>query len=155
MVALVSGVLSFASAANAVTYNVNRTIGTGTVTGFVVTDDTLGILGSANITNWELTLTAPNLNGGSPGVIDFANPGQTLVQGSALVATSTELQFDFAAAVGSFFILQGSNNNFWCVQVSNECVGVGPAAAELMGFTTAGATFLRDFTGETGSIVIG
>ena len=40
--------------------------GAGSVTGFIQTDGTLGTLSSNNITDWTLTLAAPNLSGGSP-----------------------------------------------------------------------------------------
>ena len=67
-------------AAQAITYNVNRTIGAGTVTGFVETDGTIGILATGNITDWVLTLSAPNLAGGSPDVIGFATQTETAVE---------------------------------------------------------------------------
>ena len=74
---------SVSSLANAtLIYNVSRTIGAGTVTGFIETDGTLGVLASSNIKNWMLTLTAPNLTGGSPDVIDYSSALQTTIFGT-------------------------------------------------------------------------
>lgn len=103
------GMAGAASAAiAAIVYDVNRVIGDGTVTGFVETDGTLGILTSGNITNWSLTLTAPNLLGGSPEVIDFATQVQTYLSGPATTATSTQLLFDFSLANRIFFSSKAS-----------------------------------------------
>ncbi len=117
-------------AANAVpiTYDVNRIIGAGTLTGFIMTDGTLGTLSSGNILDWVLTLTAPNLRGGSPSVIDFANQAQTNLSGNGTIATVTQLIFDFSGS-GSFFLLQGGPTqgfNFYCLErVSSNCTGSG------------------------------
>ena len=117
--------LCAASAANAASiYDVNRTIGAGTITGFIETDGTLGVLASLNITNWVLTLTAPNLEG-SPDVIDFATRIDSQVFGSATTATSTQLLFDFGTAGTNFLLLQGSGPaNFWCLETGG-CTGEG------------------------------
>ena len=53
--------LASVTADASIVYNLNRTIGAGTVTGFIETDGTIGVLSTANITDWILTLTAPNL----------------------------------------------------------------------------------------------
>ena len=139
------------TAANAsIVYDVNRTIGAGTVIGFIETDGGLGALSVANITNWELTLTAPNLFGGSPDVIDFATQANLQILGTPVVATSTQLFFDFA--IGQRLILQGSSPfNFWILDTGNA-TGAGPG--EHIGFNTAGTTSAQTVTGQTGSVVI-
>jgi len=118
----------FSSHANAtLVYNVNRTIGAGTVTGFIETNGTLGTLDSMDITNWMLTLTAPNLTGGSPDVIDFASDLQTTIFGTATTATATQILFDFNLAGNHYLILQGGgpNANYWCVETA-LCGNGGP-----------------------------
>src|ERR1700693_1795085 len=78
-------------------WNVNGQSGTGTITGTVQTDGNLGVLSSADITNWNLSIvSAPtatfHLQGPpSPG-------GNTVfVTGSGLTATSAgNLYFDFS-----------------------------------------------------------
>ena len=128
------------NSANAtIIYNVNRTVGAGSVTGFVETDGTLGVLSTANITNWVLTLTAPNLSGGSPDVISFATQNQTILQGTATTATLTDLFFDFSASgADNFFLLQGGpgTGNFWCLEANDSfCTGTG--VGEHIGFGTS------------------
>ena len=115
---------AMASTANAsIIYDVNRSIGAGTVVGFIETDGTLGVLGAGDITDWSLTLTAPNLNGGLPVVIDFATQTQTFVFGNATSATASHLTFDFAAGGNKFFLLQGGGpgGEFWCLQTTEPC----------------------------------
>jgi len=110
----------------AIVYNVNRTIGAGTVTGFIETDGTIGLLASANITDWVLTLTAPNLEGGSSDIIDFANNTTSLVVGSALSASSTALTFDFTIAGSqNALYLQGSSGNFYCIDTADRFCDFG------------------------------
>ena len=121
------------TASASIIYDVNRTIGAGTVVGFIETDGTLGALGSGAITDWSLTLTAPNLSGGSPDLITFATQSQTNLSGAGTTATLTELIFDFSVA-GSFFLLQGSSpTNYWCLEsLTASCTGGG--IGEHMGF---------------------
>jgi hypothetical protein len=82
--------LSVSSANASVIYNVDRTIGSGTVTGFMETDGALGVLGASIITDWMLTLSAPNLFGLAD-VIHKAGTGavaaHTLVVGYELRAS--------------------------------------------------------------------
>jgi hypothetical protein len=110
-----------------ITYVVNRTIDQGTVTGFIETDGTLGVLNSANIIDWELTLTAPNLVGGSPDVIDFATQSQTILDGSVTTATATDILFDISGGSGEgFFLLHGGGpDNYWCIETAiANCTGI-------------------------------
>jgi hypothetical protein len=134
-------VLSSISANATIIYSVNRAIGAGTVTGFIETDGTLGVLSTVNITDWSLTLSAPNLLGGSPDLIDFATQTKTSLIGTATTATSTQLLFDFSAgSAGSdnYFLLQGSGpNNYWCLETYySNCSSVG--LGEHMGFDDVG-----------------
>lgn len=124
--------LILSTAVNAgIVYDVNRTIGDGTITGFIETDGTLGVLTSANITNWTLTLDAPNLQGGSPDTITFATQRESSISGTAMVATATQLTFDFSEPTNSFLIIQG-DQNWWCIANYALCANGG--AGEKMGF---------------------
>ena len=101
------------SVAAPITYSVNRSIGSGSVIGSVETDGTLGVLSGANILDFTITLSSPNLFGGSPQVIAA---GFWDVWGTALSATTTQLIFDFGAAFDSVFYLQSVNSlNAWCM----------------------------------------
>ena len=128
--------LCLASAADAsIIYDVNRTIGDGTVTGFIETDGMLGILESVHITDWSLTLTSPNLLGGSPDVITAAI-GLVFIGGTDLTATSTDLFFDFSGS--GFLLLEGDgvggrSINYWCLQVGASCATGLSFGVEIIG----------------------
>ena len=82
------------SMANSVTYNIDRTIGPGTVKGTITTDGALGILSKDNIIDYKLTiqirstsLTISPSSGKSPAVS---------IKGAALRATPSGIVFDAA-----------------------------------------------------------
>jgi hypothetical protein len=114
-----------ATSANAsIIYNVNRTVDAGSVTGFIETDGTLGTLSSTNITNWILTITAPNIGGGTPSVIDFSSSAASVISGTAVTATLDQMLFDFSPTGTGYFLLAGSN--FWCLETGNvSCTSAG------------------------------
>lgn len=117
-----AALLGTASAADATTYLGTRTVGDATAQFSITTDDTIGVIGKSNITDWSFTLTR--------GVVvkTFAGPddGMTLdIKGTALIATATDLKFDFGAALNSYVFFQDNNasdiDNFratWLVQTS-------------------------------------
>src|SRR5947209_4642038 len=77
--------------ASPITYSVNRTVGTGTVTGFIQTDGTLGVLAPANFLNWTLNLVV--------GVDTFTLTGANstvYIQGVDTTATATQILFNFS-----------------------------------------------------------
>jgi hypothetical protein len=123
-------------AANAVTYNVNRTIDGGSVSGTIETDGTLGTLSTSNILSWAFTIASPNLGQGTPQSIDsvsaFAAFGSLAWQASSgLTATATELLFDFSAAGFTYF--SGSATDGWCLSGAGGCGSVnGPGAGEYL-----------------------
>ena len=114
--------------ASPITYQVNRSIGNGTVTGFIETNGFIGTLTAGTITNWVLTLASSNLLGGPTAVIEFATAVQTGFFGvSAVVASETELTFDFDST-GSLLVFQGggANTHFYCLAgLSISCGGGG------------------------------
>ena len=138
-----------------ITYGLSRTIGAGTVTGFIETDGTLGVLATANLVDWQLTLTSPSLAGGSPQFIEKSNPNvfAAAISGSGVTASATDLYFDFSAADDSRILLFSQNetataNSFWCLQSQNNCLG-GNAAFEAMGFgTTAFPAEIQFYSGR-------
>ena len=121
---LIVGVLA-PSLTNAGTiYNVNRTIGAGTVIGFIETDGTLGVLTTANIIGGSITISHPNLDP-DPSVIPFLGNSYK-INGDALEATATELTYDFSLDVfsGTFFKVQDIfSSNLWCVIGPNVICG--------------------------------
>ena len=156
VVALMLFCVNFASASN-ITYNVNRTIGTGTVTGFIQTDGTIGGLTMANVTDWSLVLFTPVQ--GSFSLFGPASGNNSVVwsTGSDISATATQLLFDFSGSdFGVFVFQQGlfSGNHYYCdgtqtAQTNGFCAqgeSVVPISVFQSGFQTAP---------RTGNLVIG
>jgi hypothetical protein len=99
-----------------ITYSVNGTAGTGTFSGFITTDGTIGTLGTSNILDWNVLLTdgaAFDLQGPLSG--DNSGP---LVGGADLTATATQLLFNFSATDTGFFLLEspapGDDGEYIC-----------------------------------------
>lgn len=132
-----------AAAAAPITYNVNRVVvggvltgisgglpvfdtgagvQTGRVVGTVTTNGTIGALDSGDIVAWSLRLvgfgadrTIANTDTDPFGV-------QALIRGDALTATATQLLFNFGGSGDSLLLIQTSNfqaGKYWCEAVSN------------------------------------
>ena len=106
---------SFASA-SPVIYKVNRTIGTGSVTGFIETDGLMGVLSAADFVDWNLVLfdgtSMFNLLGPLSG-----NNSTVFVQGADTEAFSSFLLFNFSGIDNGIFLFQQglfSGNHFYC-----------------------------------------
>jgi hypothetical protein len=123
-----AAIVSISSATSfAITYNVNRTIGAGGVTGFIKTDGTLGALTPVNVTDWNLLLDDGsgtfNLLGPLSG-----NNSQLGINGLSYVATPTDILFDFSNVTGAWVLYQnpnlGSSLNYYCSDGTfNGCSG--------------------------------
>lgn len=112
---IAAGLLTLAGSAQATTYNVNRTIGAGSVVGYIETDGTLGFLSTPNIIDWAFTLTSANLVGGSPESINFATQTQTLVADAYLIASATDITWDYTN--GFLVDFRGGSGNGWCLSI--------------------------------------
>ncbi len=124
---IVLGLLTHVTYAQ-ITYNVNRTVGAGTVTGTITTDGTVGPLSAGNVLAWELTLTAPNLQGGPSVTISSLDQQQTFVTPGVVTATTTDLLFDISGGSGEgAFLLQKSGfSDFYCLETASiNCTGAG------------------------------
>jgi len=122
-------------------YSVDRTIEFGTVTGFITTDDTLGLIDISNVTSWALTISAPNINGDVPFSISSATQDLFVSNGPAFRATPTDLFFAFTgqgSETGSFTIFQGNSAirtpNYWCFDNGSCSNPVNTAPSEDLGF---------------------
>jgi hypothetical protein len=111
LLALTFGAASVCGAAP-VTYNVNLTIGLGSVTGFIETDGMIGTLAETDIVNYNLLLTDANpQNTLGPTDLNCSFFCNSVVSGSDLSATPTELQFNFSGTdLGGFAIEQPTLN---------------------------------------------
>ncbi len=92
------------SAAAPIVYNVNRTVGAGSMTGTIETDGSTGLLATANVVAWNL-----QLNGiGSSFNLTQSN-STDLVSGSDLSATANDLLFNFSASDNGYFLIQANS----------------------------------------------
>jgi hypothetical protein len=86
--------------ADDMTYYFNQTVGSGSVTGSITTDGTIGTLGSADILGWYLVLK----DGGAT-IILIPSQSGVLDFGPDLTASTTNLMFNFSGACcGEFAI---------------------------------------------------
>ena len=94
--------------ASPITYSVNRTVGTGSVTGFIETDGTLGVLSPSNIVNWSLSLFAPT-SSPTTYVLDgplSGNNSSVYMAGSDTTASATQLMFNFSGIDNGYLLFQ-------------------------------------------------
>ncbi len=128
---LAATAIAFSVSANAATYIGNRTVGTATASLSITTDDTLGVLGNANILDWTISM----IDG--PDMFTLLGPlsgnnSQLLIDGTALTASATDIFFNFSAGSG-FALFQnptvGSGQHFYCVQVTGCFDFDGPGEA--------------------------
>jgi hypothetical protein len=99
-----------------ITYTVNGTAGTGTFSGFITTDGTIGTLGTGNILDWNVLLTdGPVFD--LEGPLSGNNSGAE-IGGADLTATATQLLFNFSGTSGGFFLLEspapGDSSQYIC-----------------------------------------
>ena len=155
---------TLASIASAnITYNVNRTVGDGSVSGIIVTDGALGTLSSANVVDWQLTLNSPNLAGGPTTFFQMSNPSGNNpfypISGSAVSASATDLFFDFGSASQSYLVFYSQNSaatsdNWWClVSGGFNCIGE-PNPSETIGYGATSNVAETEFRGQAGNVSI-
>ncbi|MEM6635665.1 MAG: VPLPA-CTERM sorting domain-containing protein [Pseudomonadota bacterium] len=131
MVALIAG---FAQSGQAATYTIVSGLTSGTVTGTIETDGTLGVLSTANIVDWNITVD------GTGGVFNLLGDGSVgdnsdvLVTGTTLEATATLLTFDFSSGGVALFQspTTASSENFACFAAST-CGEFSDAITSLAG----------------------
>lgn len=123
-----------------ITYDVNLAIGGDTLTGTIVTDGNLGVLGSGDIVSYALTFAGPE-----PGT-DPNGPMNANVTGNALSATASQLLFNFDAS--GFVYLSDVNNDI------PRFVACGPGYTQFCGGVGLGDGGSQ-FTAESGTQVIG
>ena len=136
--------------ADDITYVVNLTVGTGTVTGFIETDGNIGAIVNGDIINWDLTLTDPSSavtltgpdSGGNSNLITDVAPAQWY-------ATSTELLWDFNGPGDDQFSNASATlcleDDYCSDQGSGVEFQIGTDASEIalapvQGFTNSGPT---------------
>lgn len=95
--------LGFATVpAYAITYVGNRTVGAATAQLSITTDNTIGVLTAANVTDWSIALTAGMTTVYLFGPLSGNNSGLR-VFGTLFSATASDLLFDFGGADAIIF----------------------------------------------------
>ena len=107
------------------TYNVNLTVGSGQVVGFIETDGSSGTLSNANIKDWNLTITdtsfLPNTDTLTLSGPLSGNDSQVNILGNHFSANSTSLLYNFdptADMLTNYVIFQDtllSGTNYFCI----------------------------------------
>jgi len=91
--------------ASPITYTVDRTVGIGSVTGFIETDGFLGVLGVGDFVDWSLFLNdgtnTYNLYGPLSG-----NNSSVYLQGADTTATATQILFNFSGTDNGYLLFQ-------------------------------------------------
>src|SRR5579872_264622 len=115
-------------------YNVNDTVGAGSVTGTIQTDGDIGTLTTADIINWDLHLSDGTSTFdlvGPPSASDAA-----AVIGTSFTATASGLFFDFSTATGSYVEFRnpatGGALNYFCVQDANPQCSSGLGGSDFV-----------------------
>jgi hypothetical protein len=108
-----------ASPANATVYNVNETIGLGSVTGTITTDGATGMISPTDFTAWDLVLTGD----GATKTISSADSNHAVWGGGGdITADATHVFFNFSGSDSGFLVFQdgmGSGSFYWCVNSTN------------------------------------
>jgi large repetitive protein len=138
-------------------YYVNQTIGGIGLTGYIVTDGTLGVLAQSNIIGYNLQLSDPTAN---PSTFSLSCCNFFPFDGSDLSATATELLFNFSGTDGGVVDIAAPSDAF-AVCFSTFAFGAGPGlcegAGETLTFTSGPAPIVQNiqFAGQSGTGVIG
>jgi hypothetical protein len=116
--AVLAATLVVATPAVAITYTGTSTFQGATIDFSISTDNTLGIISAANITNWTISAVVPE----TPSFV--LTPGNSFLSfaGSSLSTTSTALIMDYGAAAPSCHqFLNASITQFWFFGTSSGC----------------------------------
>jgi len=112
--ALAITVSAASSVGAAIVYNVDQTIGAGSVVGTITTDGGTGVLAASDITAWNLELTGV---GASYDLKNTDSDSAVVVIGGDLTATTHDLYFNFGGTAGDYFLLQDnlySGQTYYC-----------------------------------------
>jgi hypothetical protein len=149
LLSIVFGAASLCSAGN-ITYDVNLTIGAGGVTGDIVTDGTIGVLGLPNFVGWNLVL-----NDGTDPPLTLT-PSNSIVSSGSESATVTQLLFNFSGATNYFYFYKVGGLG------SGVCWSSFPIDCLIPNETATGVSLLvnsnvtnSQFMSESGTYVIG
>lgn len=117
-------VLAVAAKASPITYQVNRVIGAGSVTGFIQTDGTIGVLSAANFIDWDLMLKDSASQFKLTGPLSGGN-SSIFVRGTDAAAFDSFLLFNFSGIDYGVLVFEKglfSALHYYCDSTQpNEC----------------------------------
>jgi hypothetical protein len=137
--------------ADNITYNIDQTVGAGSVTGTITTDGTIGALNTGGVTDGSVgvagNIVAVNLVLNDGMNTEPLSGGIFSSAGSDLVASATDLTFDFGAPDAGYLVLYSGPTNYDQLCYSSRCGGISIYNVGLDGQSVA--------ISETGTQVIG
>jgi hypothetical protein len=147
----IASVLGFGLSANAstITYTSMESFDGATVDLSITTDGVIGVVGTSDITNWNISITDPS---GSVDMTPLLN-GQVDISGSAFTATPTALSFNFDTGLGGFVLFElgtiGDSGQFWCATNGGCYPGETPPAIGVSTLNGEGVIEQMGLAGET------
>lgn len=120
---------STAASAALIIYDVNQSIGLGSVVGTIQTNGTLGVLGGSDIVGFNLTVSGPGAS------VNLTQADSVFVsEGTNLSATMSNLLFDYSGSSGYALFQKGSfgtGQQYYCnASVADTCFQGASAIAE-------------------------
>jgi hypothetical protein len=116
--------------ASDITYSVSQSVGAGSVTGSITTDGNTGLLGGADIVNWNLVVN----DGTNPWFDLIGSNSQVDLFGSDVTASATQLLFNYSGGDSGFLLFEnltiGDSGPFACFESAEDCSGT-PAGISL------------------------
>ncbi len=120
--ALLAGASAFPAVAQNRDYTVAQRTGVGQVDGTITTDGTFGILRTANIRGFSLTL----IGNGAQTTISSAGGAQARIVGDDVTADAQAIYFNYSGSPGSYILFQQNlftGNRYWCNATSSgDCL---------------------------------
>ena len=131
-----------------IVYNVDRTVGMGSVTGTITTDGNTGTLGLGDFLAWNLTLNGVDAS-------YTINNTDSVIWGDPfgdVTATATDLYFNFSGSTGDIIFQEGesSGSHYYCDQAGATACFQGESDVPQY-YTDSSAQIV----GRTGTQVIG
>jgi hypothetical protein len=137
------------------TYNVDLTVGAGSVSGYIETDGAIGTISDGDIVDYNLLLNNGSVMFDLTGPLSGDNSAVDIIE-SDLTATATQLLFNFGASDGGFFLIQypfqGSDDTFVCFESNLECTST-PAGISLSIGTDLTAPAQQTTAYDTSSVI--
>ena len=113
-------------------YNVDRSIGAGTVTGIISTDGTLGSLTADNIVDWQLVISDGQGSVTLDGPDSESGNSNLILSSSFLTATLEGIHFNIGTDGIAYWRKWdfSTSTNWWCLEgISRQC-GITPPGGE-------------------------